>query len=253
LWFWRTFTSLEAMYGAIRSIEASRLARIEASEWFQIQERQFYIEPYRALRNDPWLVKPRPSPAYIDPGADLPSVSELATSPLMRAASRIGAQQRSVGADLESGRGGAFEATSVLDADNVQGFDGAGEAADVGADMDAVSPETCQSMLLYTRSLQAAREYFGEPDPTVTLEQAHQFEQRFGPLIQSLHFSHSWLRKFLGEHTHQRTADRDRRPVEAPHWTGSAVHRAHEQEASAAARQQERRPLLEPDMHDLDL
>jgi hypothetical protein len=245
LWFWRTVTSGEAVYSVIRSIEASRLARIEASEWFQLQERQFYVEPYLALRNDPWLVKPRRAAAVLDPGANMPSAGDLAASPLLRPASaRIGVPIR-VGAD-------ATPLISTAELAAAGAFDSSGEPS-VGAgpgvdDGDVVTPELCQSMLLYTRSLQAARMQFGEPDPTVTLEQAHQFERRFAPLIQSLHFSHTWMRRFLGEQAHQRTADSDRRPVEVPHWSGSAAH------AAPAPQSADMRPaLVRPDMYDADL
>ena len=241
LWFWRTFTSLEAMYSAIRSIEMSRLARIEASEWYQLQERQFYIEPYRALRNDPWLVKPRPVQAYIDPAADLPSLGEL-QQPFAGATPLVSAR---IASDIESGA--LHEATQITTSQLAEYARSDEDDGPVGAGPEAVTPAVRQSMLLYTNALCGAREYFGEPDPTVTLEDARRFEQRFGPLIQSLHFSNRWLSQYLGEYFHQRTASWTRRPAQMPHWAGSEAPHLPPLQTAAG------RPLLVPDARDSDL
>jgi len=230
-WFWRTIISFDAMFSAIRSIEATRLAYLEQGGSRQLIENFWRVNHAGVLPGDAWMNSPLitrpPNPAAgADPFADaraqagrvrvfappqggsfmpyiplttgyVPDEDDLArVSPLLRP-------------DLEARTMSNYSHVPLV--------------APIGADVEAaacaraaadepVSGEARAAIGVYMASLRHANELFGAPRGIVTFDDVYNHEARFRLIIHPAEWSGAWLRRYMAEHAHQATANTTRRP-----------------------------------------
>ena len=226
-WFWRTLISTDALFSALRAIEATRLAYLEQGGSRQLIENFWRVNHNGVLPGDPWMNSPlitkQPQPhAGLDPFAE----------------ARAQASRTRV---FVPPRGGAFMPYIPLtggftpDEDDLKhvspllqpelevrsqtSFTRVPLVAPIAADIEAAAatdepptPEAVAAIRVYTAALRQAEAFFGRPAGIVTFHDIFTHEARFRPLIHSVEWSATWLRRYTAEYIHQAEANRSRRP-----------------------------------------
>ncbi len=230
---WRFFTSLLAFFSAMMALEASRLATIESAGWYQLQERDFLLDPTKILRRDPFLVQVPRQNNVDDPGDELPSADEVIRPAMMNLRNlqtRIEHERTLIEHERRLVQGEQNQNPNQISVvgpiTTVTTEDAAArisetEIAAIVAEAP-VSKQARECMFLFVRSVNSARSQYGEPDESVTLERAHEFESAFGPLVQTLHYTRTWLNEYINETRHQAEKHAVRKPIVTHYWTGSA-------------------------------
>jgi len=247
LFLWRCIETLESLYSACVAIMASQWAATEEAEWYQKQELSFILNARKVLRRDPFFVRPKRRGPIVDPDDETPSVDEL-VKPLVYSRVQNNGARIPISASmisshvqmLQAERRAQTQGGPLMVGGSLPGFEDGDRDVEMAAELtpdyqgdpndaldqfvspeqDAITPEIRQSMISLVRSLQEARNFFGEPDPTVTMDEALAFEQRFKPLILSLHYSNHWVSRYINEHLHTLHKYTHRKPVETQHWDG---------------------------------
>ena len=228
----RSFTTLEAMFGAIRSIEASRLAYLEQSGSRRLIENFWRVNHRAVLHADPWtqspLIAPQPSlyskgyenwlaPKY-DQAARLRAFQSPGGPTFMPYIPLTGGFEPSP--DDLSARAPLFQPQMELQNRTTYAplplaaeIDAAGaEEAAVSPADEPVSPEAAGALAHFRSTLLRGRALFGEPSGVVTYQHVYAFEVRFRPLIHPVFYSMAWMSKYINEHHHQVEKARVRKP-----------------------------------------
>lgn len=224
--FFRSFVTLEAMFGAIRSIETTMLAYKQNAGYAQVY-RMFYATPPRnVLPYDPWTGQPV---------IGEPKRREFAEDPLDNMRAQMGRLRvyPSAGYMPYIPLTGAYEPGGDVDVAPFQNADvrlrnastyaqvpllsqiGADEQAEsglAGAPPDELDKEQQGAKDLYFGALSRGLSYFGEPSRVITSQDVHTFEVRWRPFLHSAHWSYAWLRRYINEYHHRLDKAANRSP-----------------------------------------
>lgn len=239
-WLWRTWNSLETMFSALRSIEATRLAYVQESGAQRLLDRMYEVPPGPVLWRDPWthspFVVPPPDAEQLAAQDPLYALREQQSRLWTRPAAGVDpyipfvpaytpneSLMRHVPAwlrpSLTFGNASGYTATPLVPQQPL---------GDELLDGDEpLSTEQRNALDMYQHALAAGERLFGRPPRVVTGAEAHDFDHRFMPLIQSAHYSHSWFRRWAAERDYQREAARSRRPAAMPWFRGATLGAQH--------------------------
>jgi len=209
----RSFTTLEAMFGAIRSIEMTMLAYKQNSGYAEMYKQFYETQPKNVLVHDPWTGRP----ALVEPPRDTSlgdSENAMVTHAQQAHMLSSSSSYASTAPAYEPGAGASIP--SLFDTElrvrNAGNFSQVPLMSQIGTDRQAeeggasdepLTPQQQHAIREYALAVERSLIHFGEPVGIVTSAHVHEFESRFGPLIHSGHWSYEWLRRYIGEHHHQ--------------------------------------------------
>lgn len=221
---YRSWISLEAIFGAMRAAESSMLAYKQNSGYATIYRAFYASKPNAVLPFDPWTGQPNIAE---------PKRREFAEDPEdnMRAqAQRLRVYPSSNYFPYIPLTGG-YEPGGDVEAANWQRGELQGRNLSTWAQQplmaeispeeraerakpepDALDADQKQAVSLYAAGLKRGLAQFGEPARVVTSADVHNFEARWRPFLHSAHWTSAWLHRYINEHHYQREKKAQRAP-----------------------------------------
>lgn len=221
----RSFVTLEAMFAAIRSIEASTLAYKENAGYAQIYKQFYDTKPENVLPFDPWTGQPNIGEPKRREDPEDPADVLRAQSGRLRVFPAADGFMPYI--PLTSG----YEPAANVDippfqhADlrvrNASTYAQTPLLAEVGADQqmergprhpDELDANQRRAVAMYRRALERGLTYFGEPARVITSQDVHDYEARWRPFLHSAHWTSGYITRYINEYHYQREKVAERKP-----------------------------------------